>query len=65
MGWRSTMYITRQDALKELLTRLLNESDEKLEERLTELSELNSLKIVRDYDGLDEDDTKYCDVGHI
>lgn len=38
MSWKSTMEITREDILKEILSRLINASDKQLEDFLVDLT---------------------------
>lgn len=59
MGWRSTMDITREDALKEIMGKLLRASDDELEDVLLSLFEdsLYNYNIVSRYE--DEDDEDY------
>jgi hypothetical protein len=59
MGWRLTMFITREDALKELLPRLLEMPNDELAEMLEKFSTTRKFHIVSDYENIDRDD-RYC-----
>jgi hypothetical protein len=66
MSTYSTLYITREDCLAEIIKRILKADDIKLEHMLftmTEDENLFNYRIVKDYEGLDEDCCVYEDFG--
>jgi hypothetical protein len=61
MGWKSTLYITKEDAVQLIVKNILSADDDLLENILDELGEKSgsgffghNAKIVNDYDDLNE-----------